>query len=212
MTPEFARHADTFIRYHGRLEEFPELQFELDGGVRGRTLPVRWDGSLDDLPRGIDGVFARAFEEKGANVLCAVNVTVPPELRGRGLSAKALERMRELAREQGLDRLIAPVMPTWKHRYPITSIERYMRWRRADGLLFDPWMRTHERLGAEILKPEPRSVRVSGTVADWEAWTEMWFPESGEYVIPGGQATLEIDREQDAGRYWEPNVWMAHAV
>lgn len=212
MSYEFARHADTFIRYRGRLEEFPQFQFELDGGVRGRSLPVRWNGSLDDLPQGIDGAFERAFEEDGANVLCAVNVTVPEELRGRGLSSKALERMREVARGEGLDCLIAPVMPTWKRRYPITPIERYMGWRRPDGLLFDPWMRTHERLGAEILKPEARSVRVSGTVAEWEEWTEMTFPESGEYVIPGGLATLEIDREQDAGRYWEPNVWMVHAV
>ena len=39
----------------------------------------------------------------------------------------------------------------------------------------------------------------------------MPFPESGEYVFPGGLATLEIDRERDAGRYWEPNVWMLHA-
>jgi hypothetical protein len=103
-------------------------------------------------------------------------------------------------------------MPTWKERYPLAPIERYMHWRREDGLLFDPWLRTHERLGARILKAEPRSVATTGTVAEWEDWTEMAFPESGEYVIPGGQATLEIDREQDAGRYWEPNVWMVHEV
>ena len=54
--------------------------------------------------------------------------------------------------------------------------------------------------------------RTTGTVAEWEQWTEMAFPESGEYVIPGGQATLAIDREQDVGRYAEPNVWMLHAL
>ena len=36
--------------------------------------------------------------------------------------------------------------PSWKERYPLVSIERYAGWRRADGLLFDPWMRVHERL------------------------------------------------------------------
>jgi hypothetical protein len=210
--PEFGKYAETFLRYRGRLEEFPEFQFELDRGVRGRSLPVRWDGTLDDLPRGIDGAFHRAFEEDGANVLCAVNVTVPPPLRGRGLSSDALEHMRGLAREHAFDALIAPVMPTEKHRYPITPIERYARWRREDGQLFDPWMRTHERLGAEILKPEPHSVRVPGSVAEWEKWTEMRFPDSGAYVIPGGLSLLTIDRGADTGCYWEPNVWMLHGT
>lgn len=212
MSAEFTRHAETFVRYRGRLEEFPDFQFELEGGVRGRSLPIPWDGTLDGLPRGIDGTFQRAFEEDGANVLCAVNVTVPPELRGRGLSAKALRHMTALAREHGLEALIAPVMPTWKRRYPLTPIERYAAWRREDGLLFDPWMRTHERLGAEILKTEPHSIRISGTVAEWEGWTEMAFPDTDEYVIPEGLALLAIDREADSGLYWEPNVWMLHTA
>ena len=117
-----------------------------------------------------------------------------------------------IARSHGLEALIAPVRPSWKERYPLAPIERYAFWRRDDGLLFDPWLRTHERLGAEILRPEPRSLRITGTVAEWEEWTELPFPESGEYVFPGGLAPVTIDREQDVGRYWEPNVWMRHAV
>jgi hypothetical protein len=118
--------------------------------------------------------------------------------------------MVELARAHGLGRLIAPVRPSRKDRYPLTPIERYAAWRRADGLPFDPWMRVHERAGGKILKAEPHSLRITGTVAEWEEWTELAFPESGEYVFPGGLTTLEIDREADEGRYWEPNVWMAH--
>jgi hypothetical protein len=40
----------------------------------------------------------------------------------------------------------------------------------------------------------------------------MAFPESGEYVFPAGLATVNIDREADIGSYWEPNVWIVHAV
>ena len=120
--------------------------------------------------------------------------------------------MIELARAHGFASLIAPVKPTLKYRYPITPIERYAGWRREDGLLFDPWMRTHERLGAEILKPERESVRVSGTVSEWEQWTQMTFPESGAYVIPEGLQLLEVDREADVGVYYEPNVWMLHTT
>ena len=54
------------------------------------------------------------------------------------------------------------------------------------------------------------SLRINGTVADWESWVGMPFPESGDYVFPEGLATVHIDREADLGSYWEPNVWMIH--
>ena len=62
-----------------------------------------------------------------------------------------------------------------------------------------------------MLKPEPQSLHISGTVAEWEEWTRMVFPGSGEYWFPGGLATLRIDRDAGRGVYWEPNVWMHHA-
>src|SRR5438046_6245629 len=120
--------------------------------------------------------------------------------------------MGQIARRHSLASLIAPVRPTLKERYPLAPIERYAEWRRPDGLLFDPWMRVHERLGAAVLKPEPRSLRITGTVSEWEGWTAMAFPESGEYWFPHGLAPLKIDREQDEGAYWEPNIWMRHAL
>jgi hypothetical protein len=89
-------------------------------------------------------------------------------------------------------------------------MERYIEWRRDDGMLFDPWLRTHERLGAKILKVAPRSMRIPGTVAQWEEWAEMEFPESGSYVVPGALVPVEVDRERDQGLYVEPNVWMEH--
>lgn len=198
------------------LDELPDFQFHvLDGDeviARARCLPVRWDGSIDDLPDGIDGAMIRGFDEGGANVLCALLISVPRAHRKTGASRLALAGMVEIARRHGLDRLIAPVRPSWKERYPLTPIERYATWRRDDGFLVDPWLRIHERAGGEVLKPEPRSLRITATVAEWEEWTELPFPESGEYVFPHGLATVEIDREGDVGRYWEPNVWMLHRV
>ncbi len=51
---------------------------------------------------------------------------------------------------------------------------------------------------------------ISGTVGEWEQWTGMAFPESGRYVVPEALDLVEIDREQDTGRYREPNLWMRH--
>lgn len=36
--------------------------------------------------------------------------------------------------------------------------------------------------------------------------------DSGDYWFPGGPTTAHIDRERGRGRYWEPNVWMRHAL
>jgi hypothetical protein len=128
------------------------------------------------------------------------------------MSATALGAMRRLASEHGLGGVIAPVRPNWKDRYPLVPIERYATWRRADGRLFDPWMRVHERLGASVLRAQPDSLRITGTLADWEAWTQMRFPESGTFWFPGGLAPVSIDRDADCGSYWEPNVWMHHPL
>jgi hypothetical protein len=139
-------------------------------------------------------------------------IMIPRNLQGRGLSSVALQGMRELARQHDLTALIAPVRPNWKDRYPLVPIEQYAVWRRSDGTPFDPWMRVHERAGASVLRTEPESLRITGTVAEWEEWTRLSFPVSGEYWFPGGLATVSIDRDSDSGRHFEPNVWMRHAV
>ena len=75
---------------------------------------------------------------------------------------------------------------------------------------FDPWIRVHTQLGARLGPALPYSMRITGSAADWESWTRMRFPETGEYVFPKGLATVHIDRDRDTGQYWEPNVWLIH--
>jgi GNAT superfamily N-acetyltransferase len=216
--PEYNNHGDVLNRYWGRLvHERPDFQFHLveadEPVARARSIPLRWDGTVEDLPAGIDGAIARGFDDDAEpNTLCALLISVPRSARGTGVSRDALRAMIALARGAGLEALVAPVRPSWKERYPLVPIERYAAWRRDDGLAFDPWIRTHERLGGAVIKPEPHSLRITGTVSEWQQWTEMEFPESGAYVFPGGLATLEVDRDEDEARYWEPNAWMLHRV
>ena len=176
-------------------------------------MPTFWDGDVATLPEGgVDAVVEARFADGAAepNVLCALQIVIAPEARAQGLSSRMIQRMAEIGRGHGLDTLVAPVRPTLKHRYPLTPMERYLSWRRPDGTHLDPWLRTHERLGADIVKVAPESMRVTGTVAEWEEWTEMALPESGAYVVPGALVPVEIDRERDEGVYIEPNVWMVH--
>jgi hypothetical protein len=218
VLPEYNQHGDTLTEYWPRLsDEFAEYQFFLIGDedrvhARGHSVPLRWNGAPDDLPPGIDGAIVRGFQKGAANALCALLVAVPHSLQGRRISTAAIHAMRDIARVRGMANLIAPVRPSWKERYPLIAIEDYANWRRPDGSLFDPWMRVHERLGATIIKPEPRSLRITGTVGEWEAWTRMAFPQSGEYWFPGGLATVAVDRDRDTANYWEPNVWMHHTL
>jgi len=220
LWPEFLYHAPVLDRFFDRvLKDYAEYQFRVWDDEReevvgaANSIPAAWDGQAATLPNGgLDAVVEQRFEDDppAPNVLCAMQIVIDPEYRGRGLSRLMIERMAEIGRDHGLDTLIAPVRPTLKDRYPLIAMERYVEWRREDGTLFDPWLRTHERLGAKILKVAAESTRVPGTVAQWEEWADMALPESGSYVVPGALVPVQIDLERDEGLYLEPNAWMEH--
>jgi len=218
--PEFLYHDPILNRLFDRvIQEDAEYQFyawdeerqEVVGG--GNAVPAFWDGEVESLPEGgVDAVVEARFADGAPepNVLCALQIVIAPEARAQGLSSRMIKRMAEIGRDHGLAKLIAPVRPNLKDRYPLTPMERYVEWRREDGSHVDPWLRTHERLGAPIVKVATESMRIPGTVAQWEEWTEMALPESASYVVPGALVPVEIDRERDEGLYIEPNVWMVH--
>lgn len=208
--------------YFGRVRtEYAPLQFfaldEAGGSLvgEGNALPTAWDGDPATLPLGgVDAVLEQRFgdDPPTPTVLCALQIMVAPERQGEGISRMMVERMAGLARDHGFASLIAPVRPSHKHRYPLAAMERYATWRRPDGSHLDPWLRTHERLGAEILGIARASMTIPGSLADWESWTGLSFPESGPYVVPGGLVPVQIDVDADRGTYVEPNVWMRHGL
>jgi GNAT superfamily N-acetyltransferase len=214
--PEYMHHSPIGNRYWGRLyDAYPQFQLGLLDGdelvAELHSVPVAWDGSDDDLPYGWEEAFPRAFESgRAPHVLCALAISIRPDRQGTQLSPRMLNAMREAAAANGLRELIAPVRPTLKSAYPLIPIERYLLWRRADGSHFDPWLRIHERIGGTILAAAPESMTIEAPVSDWEEWTEMRFPEDGEYVFPGALAPLVV--RDGVGRHVEPNVWMRHSV
>jgi hypothetical protein len=218
LWPEYNHHGNHTPAYFGALfPRFADLQVlfvdEHSSRVvaRGRTIPFHWDGSLEDLPEGIDALGLRAIKGGSApTTLSALAAEVDRSVQGCGLSSLVIAAMVALAGAHGLGPLVAPVRPNQKDRYPLMPIDRYAEWRRDDGFPFDPWMRVHARLGARVLRAETRSMHIVAPVEEWQAWTGMVFPEDGRYVFPGGLAPLTVaDHEGD---YWEPNVWMLHDV
>jgi GNAT superfamily N-acetyltransferase len=219
--PEFMRHGNVVVELWRDLRArtmdlqlvlYDEEEDEVVG--LGNTTPLSWDGDVEHLPDGFDAALLDGVRQHAEgippNTISALQAVVSEPRRGQGLSGLLIQAMRTLAGTHGFVHLIAPVRPTWKERYPLVTIERYVTWRRDDGLPFDPWLRLHERLGGRMLAPCPESTRISATVAEWESWAGMAFPDSGDYVVPGALSPVRIDRERDVGEYVEPNVWVRH--
>lgn len=180
------------------------------------AVPLVWNGEAADLPDSIADILRRASADHDAGrkptALCALAAMIDPRYRGQHMSPVAVRAMVDLARAHGLGTLIAPVRPPAKSLYPLAPMERYVRWENADGLPLDPWIRVHVRMGARIQRVAPRTLVIEGTVAEWERWTDMRFPDSGDYVVPGALQPVVIDRDADLGRYEDPNVWMRHST
>jgi len=205
-------------RWHLLYEDFPGFQFWLVDEAtdvvlaEGNSLPARLDPT--ELPdRGWEHVVEHATSgDEEPTLVSAIQVLVDPTLQGGGLSALMLGEMRRIAAGARYADLVAPVRPSLKSRYPLTPMERYVSWTTPEGLPFDPWMRVHARAGATVRRVCPTSMVIPGTVAHWQEWAGMAFPESGMYVVPGALEPVDIDVEADRGTYVEPNVWMHHVI
>jgi hypothetical protein len=214
---EFMYHDAVANRLWNRqYEDYPDLQLWLvddDDRLLAESNAVAIPFGPGELPdAGWDAALERAFEGETPKAVSAIAITIGVDQRGRGLSKVMLEGMRKAVDARGLEDLVAPVRPSLKHNYPLAPIERYIDWRREDGKLLDPWLRVHEDAGAKLIRVAAESMRISGSVAEWEDWTKLVFPDTGTYVVPGALVPVEIDRERDEGVYIEPNVWMHHTV
>ena len=217
--PEFIFHDPVSSGLIPRAAEyFPEFDLRIldDGEVvaGGWGVLLAWNATADHLPAGYDDALISAVsgheQAVPPDTLCVMAAAVRPDRQGAGLGGDVLTALRSRAAAAGLHRMIAPVRPVLKSRYPLTPMADYARWTRADGAHVDPWIRTHLRLGGLILGPAPRSMIVTGSVTEWEQWAGMAFPETGLYVVPGALDLVEIDRERDLGTYAETNLWMRH--
>ncbi len=208
-------------RWRYTYEAFAEYQVyllnEADQPIAvAQTMPLVWDATMAGFPVGWADGLVRAVADYEAgrppNTLTALEIAIQPEYRGQGVSYKMLKALRALAEKHGFQAIIVAVRPSLKARYPLTPMERYVRWVRPDGAPFDPWLRAHWRSGGEILKVAHPSMVVEASITDWEEWTGLTFPESGDYVVPEALVPIQIDRDMDVGRYVEPNVWVHHPL
>jgi GNAT superfamily N-acetyltransferase len=213
---------DPVARLMSRLPTaFPQLQFAaLDGDeVAGIVIAASfaWDGDLASLPdRGWDAILEQVFRDyddgRTPTAATLLEAAVHPARQGSGLSAQLLAVVRDRCAALGFGSLFGPVRPSHKSLEPTVPIADYMARRRPDGLLADPWLRVHERLGAHVVKIAPTSMTISGTLAQWRDWTGLPFDVSGDVVVPGALVPVHASVEHDHAVYVEPNVWMQHLL
>jgi len=180
------------------------------------SIPFVWPTS-DELPHeGWDWVLAVGVHaltrHQRSDCLSALSVAIAPDWRGKGIAGMMLTAMKSVARAEGLTAMVAPVRPTLKHLYPLHDFATYSGWRNSDGSPFDPWLRTHVEMGATFLQPALRSMTVRASPEQWTCWTGLRFPASGQYWLPSGLSSLQIDLERGSGTYEEPNFWMRHPL
>ena len=182
----------------------------------GQTIPLTWNESEDDLPENLGAIIERAVYNKTHGIVCnalsALAAMVRPEHRGQGLSRKIIEAMIGLGSEHECRHLLAPLRPPMKSLYPLTPFEHFIKWKRDDGRPFDPWIGVHTGMGAKMLKIMEVSLQIKASVAEWEEWTQMKFPESGRYIVKGAFQPVEINKEENRGFYEEPNIWVCHDI
>jgi hypothetical protein len=218
--PEFLLHGDV-TNWDLLFDTFASFQImvcDWDGDLLavGHTVPFVWNGTVEDLPETISLIISRAYDahinKQVPNTVSALAAMVGERYRRRGLSTEIIRQMILLASKSGCDFLIAPVRPTLKEQFPLASMDDYIQWTDQNGEAFDPWIRVHLRLGAEVLGVASCTLKVEGSVSDWEKWTGITFPESGDHIVPGALQPVSIDRSLDIGRYEDPNVWIMHHV
>ena len=218
--PEFMLN-DTMVKLYWDylMTDLSEWQFAVKNDKNevvaiGNSIPLYWDGTVEHLPLGLDDALERGIDghkrSVAPNTLSALAIVIDPAHRGIGLSNFMINAMKALATEYKYNHYIDPLRPSMKAYYPLTDMSDYIKWLADDGNPFDPWLRSHIKMGAAILEVAPKSMVVKGTIIDWENWTKMRFIQNGQYVVSGALNPIEVDCHSNTATYTEPCVWVQH--
>lgn len=147
----------------------------IDGRAAGSQYAFRfnWDEDVNNL-RSWDEYTAEGWTDKVHNPQGTtgflVGVGVIPAFRGirvsHNLRWSGEYKISELLIAATLDNLlmhgcrqvIANARIPFYQKHPEMSVDGYCKFRQDDGKLFDPVLRFHERMGAQMLKPVPYSM------------------------------------------------------
>jgi len=85
---------------------------------------------LEQLPEeGLDWILVKGLEDKRRNIepdtLGGLLIIINPKLQGKGISSSIISELIARTRRGVFKRLIIPIRPNLKSRYPLISISQY---------------------------------------------------------------------------------------
>lgn len=218
--PPIIGESEIIKNYWSRLENyFPEFQLFLisrEGDLIGfiNSIPFQFTKPLNELPEeGWDWMLTKGildFENNELpNFLGGLQIIVRSEYQNLGYSKEILNYSKQVCKSLKLQNLIIPIRPTQKHLFPKMSMEAYMNLK-TKNKIYDPWIRTHLRSGAQIIKVCSKSMSVNGDICFWERVLNKRLVESGEYILARTLKPITIDIKNNIGEYKEPNIWIKY--
>jgi len=178
------------------------------------SIPFQFNEPLDQLPaEGWDWMFEKGiydFENHNEpNYLGGLQVIIPKKFQGLGYSKQILNHAKTVFKANNFLNLIIPIRPIKKREFPEMPMSTYMHLT-ENGEIFDPWIRTHLKGGAELLKVCERSMTMEGDIKFWESMLDQNITKSGKYELQGALELIKVDLENNKGQYIEPNIWIKY--
>lgn len=216
--PAIIQSTDTGQKYWDRLESyFPDHQLYLIGPNEEligfiNTIPFQFNQELKQLPEeGWDWMLGKGIEDYENklkhNYLGGLQVIVKQEYQGKGYSKVILNYAKSICAKFKYRNLVIPIRPTRKHEFPEITMASYMEMTK-EAKIYDPWIRTHLKNGASIIKVCENSMNVKRELDFWKPLIKKEIVESGNYLAHGALSPIRIDIKNNMGEYREPNIWI----
>ena len=176
------------------------------------TIPFYWYKDLNDLPNdGWDWLMKKGIHDFENNIkpnsLGGLQIILTKENQGKGFSKLLIAEGRNIQKRNNLTNFVIPIRPTFKYKHPKMLMNDYINLKQ-NNKIFDPWIRTHVKSGAKVLKVCSNSMNVHGNVKMWEALAHKRIAKSGGYIIEGALNPVTVNVAEDYGEYREENVWI----
>jgi hypothetical protein len=174
------------------------------------------------IPRLFDALTARYRQQKldGSNCIVLLAMTIDPEFQRLQIPTRLLSAVKSTARILGMKYVIGPFRPNAYGKYKAEQgvahsnplFEQYCSLKNDQDLPQDPWMRVVSRNGAQFVKLEYRSYRVSHSIEAFERLRRNFKPESWYSPAPdtwecGETPTWYVDYCKKTVLSVEPNIW-----
>jgi len=198
---------------------FPGFQFALVDNVGqvagiGNSIPIYWDGQPGSLPAGWDATIEKGFKDFENNVtpntLVIVSGVIAPRLKRSGASNLLIDCFRALSRNAGFHHFIVILRPVFKTQHQELSIDDYCQLIDENNLVRDKWIQLHLKKGGVIIKTEPHSQFVSGTVEEWKKWENRTVDVGEKVYFDDTLDAVTFDPASGKGDYYDPGVWVDH--